>query len=292
MKERSAILIERANGEMDVFAPSKLRASLSRAGAREADIDHVVHEVEGSLREGMRTREIYKIAYRSLRKRSRGTAGRYSLKQAILQLGPTGFPFEKYVGALLAHQGYRTTVDVVVPGKCVDHEVDVVAEKGDQHYMVECKFHSDPKRKCDVKIPLYIQARFKDVEQQWKLIPGHGAKFHQGWLVTNTRFTSDAVQYGECAGLYLLSWDHPHGESLRERVDRSGLHPITCLTTLTKTEKQRILDDGTVLCAEIMKDEKILGRAGVNDRKVAKIMKEVEELCGPVHGKTERSRKG
>ncbi len=279
MKDRSTISIERANGEMDTYDPGKLRASLSRAGAREADIDRVVNEVKGMLREGMGTREIYKIAYRALRKRSRGSAVRYSLKQAILQLGPTGFPFEKYVAALLAYQGFQTTVGVIVPGKCVDHEVDVVAEKEDHHYMVECKFHSDPKRKCDVKIPLYIQARFKDVEQKWKLIPGHGAKFHQGWLVTNTRFTSDAVQYGECAGLYLLSWDHPRGDSLRERVDRSGLHPITCLTTLTKAEKQRILDDGTVLCAEIMKDERILGRAGVDDRKAAKVMKEVEELC-------------
>ncbi|MCB9182791.1 MAG: restriction endonuclease [Flavobacteriales bacterium] len=279
MKVRPTIAIERANGEMDTYDPAKLRASLSRAGAREADIDRVVNAVEGVLREGMGTREIYKIAYRALRKRSRGTAGRYSLKQAILQLGPTGFPFEKYVAAMLAYQGFQTTVGVIVPGKCVDHEVDVVAEKGDQHYMVECKFHSDPKRKCDVKIPLYIQARFKDVEASWSERPGHQHKFHQGWLVTNTRFTTDAIQYGECVGLHLMSWDHPHGDGLRERVDRSGLHPITCLTTLTKAEKQRILDDGTVLCAEIRKDEKVLGRAGVDDRKVAKVMKEVEELC-------------
>lgn len=285
MKARPTITIERANGEVDTYDPGKLRASLSRAGAREADIDRVVSVVKGVLREGMSTREIYKIAYRALRKRSRGTAGRYSLKQAILQLGPTGFPFEKYVGALLAHQGYRTTVDVVVPGKCVDHEVDVVAEKGDQHYMVECKFHSDPKRKCDVKIPLYIQARFKDVEASWTEQRGHQHKFHQGWLVTNTRFTTDAVQYGECVGLYLMSWDHPSGDGLRERVDRSGLHPITCLTTLTKAEKQRILDGGTVLCAEIRADERILGRAGVEGRKVARVMKEAEELSGPAHEK-------
>ena len=174
----------------------------------------------------------------------------------------------------------------------MDHEVDVVAEKRDHHFMVECKFHSDPKRKCDVKVPLYIQARFTDVERQWKAIPGHGTIFHQGWLVTNTRFTSDAVQYGECVGLYLLSWNHPQDDSLRERIDRSGLHPITCLTTLTKAEKQRILDAGTVLCAEIREDVQILGRAGVAAGKVAKVLKEVEELCGPVHGNADRTRNG
>ena len=284
MKHGPTISIERANGEMDAYDPAKLRASLSRAGAREVDIDRVVNEVEGVLREGMSTKEIYKIAYRALRKRSRGTAGRYSLKQAILQLGPTGFPFEKYVGALLAHQGFRTTVGVIVPGRCVDHEVDVVAEKEDQHYMVECKFHSDPKRKCDVKIPLYIQARFKDVEQQWKVIPGHGTKFHQGWLVTNTRFTSDAVQYGECVGLHLMSWDHPRGDGLWERIDRSGLHPITCLTTLTKAEKQRILDSGTVLCADLVGDPGILRQQGFDDHRSARILKEATELCAASNG--------
>lgn len=284
MKARPTITIERANGEVDTYDPGKLRASLSRAGAREADIDRVVSVVEGVLREGMGTREIYKIAYRALRKRSRGTAGRYSLKQAILQLGPTGFPFEKYVAALLAHQGFRTEVGVIVPGKCVDHEVDVVAEKDDLHYMVECKFHSDPKRKCDVKIPLYIQARFKDVEAQWSQQQGHQHKFHQGWLVTNTRFTTDAVQYGECAGLHLMSWDHPHGDGLRERIDRSGLHPITCLTTLTKAEKQRILDSGTVLCADLVGDPGILRQQGFDERKLARVLKEATELCAASNG--------
>ena len=99
-------------------------------------------------------------------------------------------------------------------------------------------------RKCNVKIPLYIHSRFLDVEKAWQQRPGHDHKYHQGWVVTNTRFTDDAVQYGTCAGLNLVSWNFPKEGSLKERIDRSGLHPITCLSVLTKKEKQLLLDRG------------------------------------------------
>ena len=278
--------ITRRNGEVVPFDPERLRRSLVRSGAGKPEVERTVAEVEAQLHEGMSTQAIYKTAFRMLRKHGRGVAARYSLKQAIFQLGPTGFPFEKYVAALLAHQGCRTQVGVIVQGACVDHEVDVIAEQGEKHFMVECKFHSDPKRKCDVKIPLYIQARFKDVEASWVQRPGHQHKFHQGWLVTNTRFTSDAIAFGECAGLHLISWDHPRKGSLRELIDRSALHPITCLTSLSRADKQRILDQGTVLCADVLRDPTILSRSSVDPRKTDKVLKEIDELCSIGHSGT------
>lgn len=46
-----------------------------------------------------------------------------------------------------------------------------------------------------------------------------------------------AIKYGSCAGLNLLSWDFPKGNSLREQIDASGLYPLTYLTTLSLNEK-------------------------------------------------------
>ncbi len=274
------VSIIRRNGESVPFDPERLRQSLVRSGAGERDVENTLVAVEAQLHEGMSTKAIYKTAFRILRKRSRGVAARYSLKQAIYQLGPSGYPFERFVDGLLVQQGFRTQVGVIVQGKCVTHEVDVVAEKDRSHFMVECKFHSEHKGKCDVKIPLYIQARFKDVEANWEQHPGHQHKFHQGWLVTNTRFTSEAIAYGECVGLHMISWDHPQEGSLRELIDRGGLHPITCLTSLTKAEKQRILDLGTVLCADLMERPGILAQAGIDPRKRERVLTEVESMCG------------
>jgi Holliday junction resolvase len=273
------IWITKASGEQVVFSKEKLHNSLQKAGAGEEDIQQIIAEIEKTLHTGMRTKEIYKKAFTLLRKRSRPIAARYKLKKAIMQLGPTGYPFEKYIAEILKYQGYDVKVGQIVKGHCVTHEVDVIAEKDNQHFMIECKFHSDSHRHCDVKIPLYIQSRFLDVEKQWKKKPGHATKFHQGWIATNTRFTSDAIQYGTCAGLYLLGWDYPKKGSLKERINLSGLHPITCLTTLTGREKKALLNKLIVLCKDLCKDEKILINIGLKASRVKKVMDEARALC-------------
>lgn len=273
------IFITKASGETAPFSAEKLRQSLHRAGAGEEVIDSIEKEIGQRLYPGITTKEIYRRAFSMLRKASAHLAAKYKLKKALQELGPSGYPFEKYVGEILKHEGYKTKVGQIVQGYCVQHEVDVIASKGDQHFMIECKFHSDQGRKCDVKIPLYIHSRFLDVEKAWEQKLGHGHKFHQGWVVTNTRFTTDAIQYGTCAGLNLVSWNYPPKGSLRERIDGSGLHPVTCLTTLTKKEKQLLLDKGIVLCKELCQNEQILSDAGVHPSRLPKVMEEARLLC-------------
>jgi hypothetical protein len=272
----NSIFITKRNGEKVPFNVQKLIDSLDRTGAAEEDIEQVIKEVGRKLVEGMSTRKVYQMAYSILRKKSQRAAGKYRLKKAILELGPTGFPFERFVGELLKHQGYNVEVGKIVQGHCVQHEVDVVAQKDDRKFMIECKFHSDPSRKCDVKVSLYIHSRFLDVEKEWNKNTAENLCFHQGWIVTNTRFTEDAMQFGKCAGLHLISWDYPAGGSLRERIDRSGLHPITALQTLVKKEKQALLELNIVLSRDLKKENLI--QIGINENKIGKILKEADEL--------------
>lgn len=273
------INIIKASGEQAVFESVKLLASLRKAGASEQVALNIAGQIEETLYEGMTTKEIYRKAFSKLRKHSRPTAARYKLKKAIMELGPSGFPFEKYISEILKHEGFKVQVGQIVQGFCVQHEIDVIAEKENRHFMIECKFHSHSSRNCNVKIPLYIQSRFLDVEKKWKQTSGHGTKFHQGWVATNTRFTSDAIQYGTCVGLYLLAWNHPAKGSLKERIDASGLHPITCLTTLTKKEKLALLEKMIVLCKDIYSDAKILSNIGLNEARSKKVMAEANALC-------------
>lgn len=268
--------ITKRSGEKVPFDNQKLKRSLERTGAGENVIREIIDTVNKRLVDGMSTHKVYQMAYAILRKKSQMVAGKYRLKKAILELGPTGFPFERFVGELLKHQGYKVEVGKIVQGHCVQHEVDVVAEKDDRKFMIECKFHNDQSRKSDVKVSLYIHSRFLDVEKEWNKNTAKNFHFHQGWIVTNTRFTDDALQFGKCAGLHLISWDYPAGGSLRERIDHSGLHPITALQTLKKNEKQALLELGVVLSREIKKED-LIG-IGMEGNRIGQILKEAYEL--------------
>lgn len=279
MKNQKKIKVIKRSGESADFDVNKLRLSLKRSGAGHALIDQVVSQVESILYEGISTKDIYKKAFGLLRKKEKPAAARYNLKKALFQLGPTGFPFELFVAELLKAKGFKTKTGQFVQGHCVQHEVDVIAQKEGKHFMVECKFHSDQRRRCDVKIPLYIQSRFKDVEKAWQQKPEHGEKFHQGWVATNTRFTSDAIDYGRCINLHLLSWDYPLGNSLKEWIDETGTYPITCLTTLTKKEKHVLLDNKIILCRQLCDDPSSLNKLELVESRKRQVMEEAKEVC-------------
>jgi Holliday junction resolvase-like predicted endonuclease len=279
IKSRKRIIVTKASGDKVAFSEAKLRESMKRAGASVKQIEDIIAEIKAKLYQGISTKKIYRIAFNHLRKSSKPTAAKYNLKRAIMQLGPSGFPFEKFIAKILKSQSYQIKVGRKVKGKCVTHEIDIIAEKGEHLYMIECKYHNQPGNSSDVKTPLYIQARFKDVESAWLQLSNHASKFHQGWVVTNTRFTGDAIQYGLCAGLHLIGWNYPGSSSLRAQIDRLALYPITCLTTLTKSEKQLLLSKNVVLCQDLCQDNKLLKKLGLKTKRISIIMSEVTQMC-------------
>ena len=274
-----SINIIKYSGDVVPFKSEKLINSLRRAKASDAVIEEIVEHIKDTIYDGITTKKIYQTAFNMLKRKSRVSASKYKHKKAIMELGPSGFPFEKLVGKLLAHEGFDTKVGVIVQGNCVQHEVDVIAQKDNYHYMIECKYHSDQGRFCNVKIPLYIHSRFLDVEKKWVYQKGHEAKLHKGGVYTNTRFTTDAIQYGKCVGLLLTSWDYPMGNGLKDRIDKSGLHPLTALTTMTKAEKTKLLDKGIVLCKELYEMPVLLDKIGIEKSRHKKILEDSEALC-------------
>lgn len=279
MKRKKNLFITKASGESVPFSEEKFRNSLLHSGANNKQIDEIIEDLSSHLYNGISTKKIYRLAFNKLKDNSKHLAARYHLKRAIMELGPSGYPFEKFVGEILKEQGFSIKIGEFVKGKCVNHEIDVIAQTKEHHFMIECKYHNQQGIVCDVKIPLYIQSRFKDVEAEWVKISGHDKKVHQGMLVTNTKFSSDAIQYGNCAGLRLLGWDYPVKQSLKDLIDDLALYPITCLTTLTHAEKQRLLDLKIVLCKEICDNENYLYDIGMNESKVKKVMEEGLQLC-------------
>lgn len=271
----------KATGEREIFQLSKLRRSLSNAGAQPDVINSVINDLEegGLFTNGMSTKKIYREAYRLLKQKSTRIAGRYKLKEALLELGPSGYPFEILISELFKKLGYTTQVGCVVNGDCVSHEIDVIAEKENEQLIMECKFHNRQNHRCNVTIPLYVRSRFVDVKTAWTKQAELKHKKITGWVVTNTKFTSDATDYGNCIGLKLLSWSFPKNNGLKDLIGRTGLHPVTCLSAIDKSEKQLLLKNDIVLARQIFDDVQILTRLDFDKRKAERIHKEATEIC-------------
>lgn len=270
-KEFSVI---KKSGESVLFSSEKVKESLKRAGADQTTIQEIVKTLKKEMYEGISTKEIYNRAFQLLKKKNSYQASRYKLKKAIYELGPTGFPFERFISAIFKHSGFKTEVSKIIPGKCVTHEVDVVAVKNEKTLIMECKFHSSEGKKTDVKVPLYIDSRFRDIKNLNATF-----KFDEGWVVTNTVFTEDAVVYAKCTGLHLLSWNLPKQNALRDRIDHTGLYPITVSTLLSSREKQFLLSRDIVLCKELINDKFYLDHLGISEIRQKRILKEMEILC-------------
>ncbi len=270
------IKVTKASGLTDEYSSEKLRRSLAKSGAGSEVIETILGKIESTIYNGISTKKIYKTAFDLLRKNKGRYAGRYNLKRAIMELGPSGFPFEQYIAAIFQWQGYKVKLKQFLTGLCVTHEIDVLAENDLQVLVVECKYHNSQGVFSDVKIPLYIHSRFRDVETSWA--KQSGAKPLQGWLVTNTRFTADAIKYGDCAGLHLLGWNYPDQKNLYTLVDESGLYPITCITGLSRKEKQQLLEAGLLLCSELEHHETVLLKIGISKIRIPNILTEAGVL--------------
>jgi hypothetical protein len=271
--------ILKASGEKVKFSLTKLRKSLMISGASSASIDQIIDKVKQELYPGISTKEIYNRAFVLLKREKSHFASKYKLKKAIHELGPTGFPFERFIGALLKYSGYEITVGKIVQGNCVKHEIDIIAHKENQTTIIECKFHGEQGLNCNVKIPMYINSRYQDVKAYWNVNQKNYTKLSEGWVVTNTRFTKDAITYGNCVGLYQLSWDYPKNNGLKDRIDRLGLYPITVSTLLINREKSFLLSRDIVLCRELIKNSFFLDYLGISETRKEKILKEVNQLC-------------
>ena len=275
------VLITKASGTTEPFHREKLVGSLTRSGASPQTIDKIITHVEDELREGMSTSAIYRHAFFLLRKLESTVAARYSLKRAVMELGPSGFPFEQFVAEILREKGYAVRTNQLVKGKCIEHEIDVVAWNENKLLMVEAKFHNDLDLKSDVKVVLYIKARADDLKHQKFSYGREMRMLNEFWLVTNTKFTQQAIRYGECAGIKMVGWNYPLRGNLHDMIDDAGLHPLTCLTSLSLQDRRALFDKGIVLCKTVRENKSILTELGLKEEKADKIVQESALLCEP-----------
>ncbi|MGK6353129.1 restriction endonuclease [Parapedobacter sp. DT-150] len=270
--------VKKHSGELVEFDLNRLKGSLSKSGASPDVVDGVWNTMKSMVYDGMHTRDLYRLAFRLLKREADSFAARYSLKRALKDLGPAGYYFEQWVAKLFRHVDYQTITGQLLVGNSVTHEIDVVAQKDNEMLLVECKFRNTEEAKITVTTPMYFLSRVKDFEGRQFSFFGKELPFTAGWLVTNAYMTSDSIHFAQHYGLNLLAWDYPEESSIKRRVDNASLYPITCLTTLNKSEKDNLLTRGCILVKDLLDDETQLEALDCAPRKKKRIMQEATEL--------------
>jgi hypothetical protein len=268
--------VTKADGERERFDPAKLEESLSRAGASTTMRARVLSQVLHELRPFMTTEDIYRRDFDVLKQHeATPVAARYSMKRALFALGPSGFPFEQFLAEVLRGHGWKAQTNMMLVGRCAPHEVDVLAEKNGRRVGIEAKFHNEPGGKTDIKDALYVHARYEDLRQA----PLASSRVDEGWLVTNTVLTKNAIRYARCSNMTVIGWDYPRTRGLSVMIEEARVHPLTCLTSLSDGEKHRLLENKIVLCKSVQTPH-LLQEYGVAPGKIPQVIDEAQRLCG------------
>jgi len=249
MHHQSPITIIKASGTKEPFSEEKVIRSLTGSGLSPDTASQTVDYLKRHLKADMTTEAIHGQVSSYLHKNAPvENYFNYGLKRAVMDMGPSGYPFEILVSDLLRLNNFKTEVGVVTQGKCVTHEIDVIAEKEDKKFFIECKYHNTSGYKTDVQVALYTYARFLDINNIQRQNNPQTNNF--SWLITNTKVTSEVIDYCRCVDLSVTTWTQPGG-GLHDLIIASKLYPVTLLHEISKNKISIILNKGLVTCARL-----------------------------------------
>lgn len=272
------IMVTKGDGTIQPLDYDKLQFALRKSGASSSLVREVIEAIEPEFYTNIPTAKIYALAFKELTALRPGAAARFGLKAALAKFGPEGYPFETFIGALLKGRGYSTLLRQTVRGKCISHEIDVIASRGETQghkatkCIVECKFHNLPHAKCHIQSALYSWARFLDVRDA-------SPDIDSAWLATNTKFSSDVIQYSDCVGLKLLGWSFPSHESIQVRIEENQLYPITVLSGINGRNFSKLHSIGIILVKELASaPNDLLLSSGLQPRETEPLKQEAKKV--------------
>lgn len=274
------IVVKKASGETELFDLSKLKASLKNAGARADVISDIAADISDWVYDGVTTRKIYARAYTMFRKRSGNKATLYKLKMAMLKMGPSGYPFEYFIGELFRRQGYEVEVGKVVEGATINHEMDVIATRDGVQHLMECKFSLDQGNRLSIQVPLYVNSRVNDIVEKRRKQKQYKDLSFTPWLVTNARFSSDSIEYSRGKGINLLGWDYPEDNALKDMIAREKIFPVTILKNLTRKQKHLLMEQNVVTCNQLAEEPELIKKLGLSKKEQQTVVKELNDIIG------------
>jgi len=274
----SSLFVVKFNGEKEPFSIKKVYRSARRVGASEKLAKKIARIIEKEAYPGIKTSEIFKRVKKLLQQEVPRAALRFNLKKGMKKLGPTGFPFEQYIGAVFSENGFKIKLNKYIPGFCCKkYEIDFLAEKNNFLYIGECKYRHLPRHKVHTDTALANYARFLDIKKKYSFRKDIKLK---SLLITNAKFTTRAIKYSECVGVELLGWNYPRNKGLEYLIDSQKLYPITILPSLPRFLAKIFASKKMMLAQDILKiDIKEFARkTKISKKRLEILVKEAKSL--------------
>ncbi len=273
-----SFIITKADGSKQLFDREKVIKTCLRLGANIHIAEEIAEKVEARLYNGIETKKILQMIFRFLRKYKPTIRHLVDLRKG-LSLMDSKPGFELFVQILLREHGYEVTPNQIIRGKCVEHEVDAVAEKDGVKYLLEVKHHSNYHTSTGLDASRIIRAVLEDVTEGFEL--GLNAlEMDEAMIVTNTKFSDHAKRYCECRKIIQIGWSSPPYRGLQDLIEEKKLHPITCLKGLERQTMEKLASAGMVLIKQLVEEEpEELGRRAEISKETVESIIERAKTC-------------
>lgn len=243
------VLVTKVDGTKQVFDREKVVRTCLRMGATREIAEKIAENIEMTVYDGIETKKILKMIFGQLGKYKPAVKHQIDLRKALSLMKPKP-DFERFIQILLSEHGYKVTPNQIIRGKCVEHEVDAVARKNGETYIVEVKHHFSYHTPTGLDVSRITRAVFEDVTEGFKL-GLNNLKIDKAMIVCNTKLSEHAKRYAKCRGIHHIGWGSPPNRNLQTMIEEKKLHPLTYLKGLNTATREKLASAGIVLLKQL-----------------------------------------
>ena len=242
--------VTKADGTKQLFSKEKVMRTCLRMGATITVAESIADEIEARLYDGIETKKILQMIFKSLRRHKPVIRHQIDLRKA-LSLLKSAPDFERFVQILLSEHGYEVTPNQIIRGRCVEHEVDAIARKNGKTCIVEVKHHIKYHTPTSLDVTRIARAVFEDLTEGNEL-GLNSLKIDYVLIVCNTKLSEHAKRYADCRGIKHIGWSSPQNRDLQTMIEEKKLYPITFLKGLNVETRNKLTSKGILLLKQLI----------------------------------------
>jgi hypothetical protein len=244
------VMVKKADGSLQPFDREKVVRTCLRMGADRQVAYEVAEKVERRLYYGIPTSQVLRMIFQFMRRRKPDIGNLFDLRKG-LSLMISKPEFEVFVRVILGRNGFEVSPNQILRGKCVNHEVDAIARKNGVTYFVEAKHHVNYHAPTGLDESRIARAVLEDVVEGFALGKSD-LRIDRAMIVTNTRFSEEATQYGRCRDILQIGWSSPVNRGLQELVEGVNVLPLSCVKGLGVDARLKLAESGIVLFEQVI----------------------------------------